>query len=273
MNDRIKCYFEQFGEVDTVEIHQENYGFVEFKMIETAATVLSDGIHHIDGCAVQVKVAESDHQPDHILNVPDNDCLRKILSDLNSLDLTRATSACDRFNELAKSIFSADKFKKLDHTKCDNTEAKSSLNFFGSLSQSIDIRGAVDGDTILSMIDKYCTTMLKELTLTSFRFKKVRQFRYGPRSFHEDTVRFHASLERICLNRCLLSKSSGNLLANCDELKLLNLQKCSLDAGTYVRKFEKLEELRLIEIKGFNDDLLNRLIALNQTLTKLALLT
>lgn len=83
MNDQIKYYFQRFGEVSAVEVHQENYGFVEFKMTESVATVLSDRIHHIDGCAVQVKVAESHHQPDHILKVLDNDCLREILSYLN----------------------------------------------------------------------------------------------------------------------------------------------------------------------------------------------
>lgn len=84
------------------------------------------------------------------------------------MDLARAANVCVRFNELAESVFSTDKYKKFDFTKCNYTEVKTTLEKFGSLSQSIDIngyslfsnsRGAVDGDEALSMIDKFCTTI------------------------------------------------------------------------------------------------------------------
>lgn len=282
MNDQIKSYFEQFGEVKSLEIYQENCGLIEFKKVESASAVLFSETHHIDGCAVQVKFAESCYQPDHILKALDDDCLREILSYLNALDLSKAAAVCTRFNGLAKSKFSTHKYRKMDLTKCGYGEAKTALKHFGPLCQSIDIggynlfpksSGTVDGENVLSLIDECCTTTLEELKLNGFHFKKERQFRRNARfPIHDDTVwmQFQASLKKIYLNRCYLSKSTGNLLFDCNELKVLHLEKCSVDGGTYVQKFDNLDELRLTEIRGFDGGLLNRFIELNPTLTKLA---
>lgn len=270
MINETEAYFEQFGELNYTEIYQENnayYGLIEFKTVETAQRVLSIGKHSINGYKVEIKVAEPWHQPDHILNVLDNDCLRAILSNLNQLDLTNAANVCDRFNQQAKAEFSTNKLKKLNISQCSYEEAKKVLKTFGSLTQSIDINSFHRFEIeILLMITKSCkVSVLKEIKITDFQFaNKLR-----------NDIKVESALtklERLSLNFCCLKKSAMDFLAVCIELKVLHINNCFFYEDIHLPKFRKLDELRLDGGIGINNNHLNDFIALHPTLTKVSLL-
>lgn len=189
MNDKIKEYFSSFGEINSMEILQKQnaqHGLIEFKTAKTAEIVLATKNHCIEGCNVDVKVAEPWHQPDHILNALDDFCLGKVFSNLNLVDLANAANVCVRFNQQAKVLFSV-KYKRLDLTQCSMINAQNAIQTFGPLARTIDIEGfppfmdysddvgciyGPENDSgILSMIDSYCTSTLSELKLVKFDFE------------------------------------------------------------------------------------------------------
>lgn len=250
-------------------------------MAETAEKVLSTGKHCIEDCDVQVEEAEPWHQPDHILNILDDNCLRVILSNLSLVDLTNAANVCVRFNQQSKAVFSA-KYKRLDLTECSNEEAKKSIQTFGSLAHSIDIEGFPPSVTylsseygeciwgpennseILSMIDLYCTSALSELKLIEFDFEDT---------LYDKVILGSAfnTMQKLVFYNCQLTSNVKGLLALCNELKVLELNKCSWSyEDICVSKYKKLEELRLVRTTEFNDRTLKRFITLNPTITKLS---
>lgn len=269
MSDEIEKYFVQYGQLNYMEIHQENsefYGLIEFKATQVAKTILSIEAHYINGdYKVEVQEAEPWYQPDHILNALDNDCLQMILSNLNQLDLTSAANVCTRFNEQAKAVFSS-KFKKLDLARFSNDEAKIALQTFGSLIRSIDINSFHRFEMeILIMIIKFCKKcVLKELKITDFLFKNKMH-----NGIDIDTAL--TKLEKLSLNFCFLKKSAMNFLALCTELKILHLNNCSFYDDIHLPKFNQLDELRVDGGVGIGNLHLNGFIASHPTLRKLSL--
>lgn len=267
MMNETEEYFEQFGEINYTEIYKMNnafYGLIEFKAMETAQTVLSIGNHHIDGYKVDVKEAEPWHQPDHILNALDDDCLRTILSHLNQSDLISSANVCSRFNQLAKAVYATNKCKRLNIAHCSFEEAEKVLQTFGSLAQSIDINSFHRFESeILFMITKFCT-VLKELKITDFLF--------GNKLYNDLKIdSLLTKLERLSLTFCDLKKSSMDFLAICIELNVLHLNSCFFFEDIRLPKFRKLDELRLDGGIGINNNHLNDFIALHSTLTKVTI--
>lgn len=283
MIDQIKTYFERFGKLNSVEIQQDEnthaeYGSVEFETVGAAAAVLSNEMHRIDGYNVQVKAAKPWHQPEHILNALNNDCLRAILLKLNLLDLTNAANVCVQFNEQAKLVFST-KYKKLNLSKCSRKETIKSLHTFGSLAQSVDVKSGVIFHSklyeikVLYMIAWHCTPALKELKFYDFRFDAELL-----NNMKLDSAL--TKLEKLSLNGCHLVRSILDLLSHCSELKVLCVESCCHNSSDkYIPKFDKLEELRLIYtqgaygriLNGIDDYFINGIIAMNSTITKLSL--
>ena len=247
MEDQIKLYFERFGAVKSVEIgeqsdSQTHFALVEFKMVETAATVLSsNGIHYIDGSEIQIKAAEPCQQPDHFLNALNNDCLRAILSHLNQDDLTNAANVCVQFNQLAKSIFTA-KIKKLtlvfDEDDEYNSEmSKKLLLTFGSVAQSIDLdicsfsTEELEIEAI-SMLTQCCTSKLTELALRNLTTDTQLIGITYDKSF--------CKLKKLSLENCMFSQMwIDTVLSACNELNLFEIHHCfireldALDMHTY----------------------------------------
>lgn len=142
MSDRITEYFKRFGNVNAVKLVQNEetfYGLMEFSTAEIAAAVLSNEVHCIDSCDVVATAAEPSHQLDYILNALADDHLREIISKLHQFDLTSAANVCNRFNQIARSIFSI-KYRKLDLTQWSREQTLKSLHTFGALAQSIDLK-------------------------------------------------------------------------------------------------------------------------------------
>lgn len=147
--DRIKKYFEDFGEVESVEI-QENKSFqscfVQFKDAESANSAINRCGHRMHGhriedCKVNVRAAHLLCQPDlqresmdplwipfdqdspsHILNALNDDCLRKVFKHLNANDLSSAAEVCVRFNQQVKCTF-AQKYESMNLSHDDRLGA------------------------------------------------------------------------------------------------------------------------------------------------------
>lgn len=264
MEDQIKWYFQRFGAVNSVKIQQKDkksshYGLVEFEMSEAAATVVtSGGEHQIGDCDVQVKAAAPWHQPDYILNTLNDDCLRVILSKLDELDLANAANVCTRFNGQAKSVF-ATKFKKLDLTNFNYEQEEKLLQTFGSVACCIDIKGM----NALAMANRYCSSMLKELT--------TRECAYDDQLSNDlkfDLV--FSKLETLSLIDCRRLSGLNDFLSACVDLKVLRIKRSSIDFHMPVwSQLPKLEEIRMIRVRG-DEKFLNRIIAANSNLTKLS---
>lgn len=285
MNDKIKEYFEGFGEINSMEILERDhiqYGLIEFKKAEAAETVLRTENHCIEGCNIEARAAVAWHQPHHILNALDDYCMHEIFSNLNLVDLTNAANVCVRFNQQAKELFSA-KYKRLDLTECSIENAKNSIQAFGSLAHAIDIEefpptisiyesteyGDVldeseNNSEILSMIDSCCTSALNEVKLIEFDFEDTRY----DKVIHDSAF---STLKKLAFYNCQLTSNVKGLLALCNELKALEFYKCSWSyEDICVSKYKNLEELRLVKRTEFDDRTFRKFITLNPTLLRLS---
>lgn len=268
MYDQIQSYFQQFGEVNSIEIQQVNntagmhFGLVEFKLMETAATVLaSNEVHRIGDCDVQVTAADPWHQPDHILNALDDYCLRIILSKLKQLDLANATHVCIRFKEQSESVFLS-KFKKLNLCAYSQKETEILMQSFGPIAQSVQIARPYDERGILSMIARYCTPVLKGLTFDHFWFALNLP----------DDMKL-GNVEKLSLYRCGIQSKINQLVSACTKLKALCIKHSSYDPNSFNwPEFGELQELRLDGFPSAFDRLLNDIISKNRSITKLTLL-
>lgn len=286
MTNQIREYFGCFGEVKSMEIIPKKNvqcGLIEFKMAETAETVLSTKEHRIGDCDVEVIAAEPCHQPGHILNALYDDCLQMMLSNLNLIDLTNAANVCVRFNHQAKVVFSSKYHNKLDLSKWSLDQTKTAIQTFGPLAHSIDIIGfpadvtigeseynhfiwgPENNSEILSMVDAFCTSKLRELKFIEFHFEGD--------TFYDKVIVDSAfkTLENITFYESRLICNARSLLALCSELKELKFDRCSLlHNGICTIKFNKLEKFQLIKTKSLGDGEFKRFIVLNPSLTKLS---
>lgn len=263
MEDQIEWYYQRLDVVNSVKIQQKDKksshsGLVEFEMSEAAATVVTSGKHQIGDCDAQVEAAAPWQQPDYILNTLNDDCLRVILSKLDQIDLANAANVCIRFNGLAKSVFST-KFKQLDLTNRNYEYAEKLLQTFGSVAYCIDIKGM----NALAMANRYCSSMLKELTL--------RECGYDDQLSNDlkfDLV--FSKLETLSFIDCRRLSGLNNFLSACVDLKVLRIKRC------FVYEFNmpvwpKLEEIRMRRVRG-DEQFLNRIIATNSNVTKLSVI-
>lgn len=307
MNDTIKEYFGRFGEVNSMEILENDniqLGLIEFKMAETAARVLAIGNHCIESCNVEVKAAEPWHQPDHILNALNDYCLRAVLSNLSLADITNAANACVRFNQQAKAVFST-KHQRMDLTEFSATDAKNSIKTFGSLAHSIDITRFPNGYNYWGISCAYapapspglspvyepvpepehepvpepehnseilstidsCCSSILSELKLSYFMDTSNDIFYRQET-HDSAFK---TLKKIAFHDCRVTYIITYLLSLCSELKVLELNTCFWSSeNEIVSKYEKLEELRLVRATDFNDSTLEKFIRLNPTLVKLS---
>lgn len=271
MEDATKAYFMQFGEVKSVGMHHNgdvDFSFVEFRTTEAASAVLSNATHRIANCDIEVKAAEPWHQPDHILNALDDDCLREVFKHLNKWDLTNAADVCVRFKQRAKEAFSV-KYKKVSLYFHEFMEEPNEelLCIFGPMIQSLWIErefGELYDDIVLKWIEEKTTSELKVLKLSKFTID-------GKIDIHSTL----ANLEKLELDRCnLVSYYYVNkpLLAACIELKTLQIKQTNYrDFKCINQQFPKLEEISLVDSSALNDADLIGFVTLNPTLKKLVI--
>lgn len=160
--------------------------------------------------------------------------------ELDLSDLTNAANVWVRFSQQAKSVFST-KFKKLDLNNCARQYTKL-LQTFGSVAQSIDINVDFCSTEInvLATIARYCSSMLKELTL--------RRCQFNDQFFNDLSFNLMLSkLEKLSFIGCRMFGGLNDLPSVCDELKVLHIDDCLFRTDVPIwSKFKKLEELRMI---------------------------
>lgn len=275
IDDEIKVYFEGFGEVESVETNVENdlyFGFVQFKLEEAAGLALLNGTHRIANGDVIVKAADPWHQPHHILNKLDGDCLRTILQYLDSSDLANVAEVCVLFNQLAKQAFTL-KNMKLDQSNnnplLESKEFHRMMSHFGSSIQSLKIHSKVVPENVFerytSIIAEFCTN-LKEIHLESFHTGLV---------FCAQLRRIYANLDKLHLVQCSPPSDGdvADISAACLGLEVLTLNDCKLwstESDWMQQKFRRLKEAHFYSNEQLDDEKLNTFIALNPTLTKLS---
>lgn len=271
----IREYFKQFGDVNDVEMHDVQSGFVVFKTAEAAETALSCVVHRVGNCDMEVKEAEPWYQPDHILNVLDDDCLQNIFKYLKPYHLTNASEVCTRFNQLAKDVFKA-KFKRLEvdngwiYGERYNYFVKM-LRTFGSSIRSLSIRSWDNHQNILQVINEHTSSQLKALTLYSFRIDE-----------HVNINSMLSNLETLELISCDVY-SFSDILTVCTELKILKIKYMNfnrlknrkrgiltLPLRPLNQRFAKLEEIHLESLLDEHD--LNSFLTLDSPLKKLVVL-
>lgn len=243
MDYQIKCYFQRFGVVTSVEIQQvsnadAHFALVEFETAETADMILSSNqTNWIVGNEVEVKAAEPWQQLDHFT-----------------------------------------KTKKLDLTKVSYKKGKNLLHTYGSTAQSIIVARestqflANDYEIeILTTIAECCTSELKELTLHNFRFEKTlpSDIKFGLAL---------CNLEKLSFIDCHIREDLDGLLSSCVDLKVFRMECCMFHHDLFIwPKFKKLEELRLINFAAasgcpFVDGNKGLIAHCSLTLTKLSVL-
>lgn len=272
METEIEEYFRQFGDVNDVEMDDLQSGFVEFKSVEAAKTALSSVVHRLANCDMEVKEAEPWHQPDHILNALNDDCLRKIFKYLNLYDLMEASQVSVRFNQHGKDEFSA-KYKRLEVKESDLYGRRTyyferMLRIFGKLICSLSIESCDNHRSLLRMISEHTTFQLKEVTLKHFRIDEYVNINL--------TL---SNLQILELIGCSVSNLS-EILTVCTQLKILKIINVntrnrrhtghvSLPVGRLSQRFAELEEVHLIGCLSDHD--INSLITLNSPLKKLVI--
>lgn len=276
-------YFERFGTVESIELYTKNdhqFGFIEFNSLVATKMVLSHSIHHISECAFTVNWATG--QDSALLNILNDDCLRKIFQYLNLTALSNAADVCVRFNQLAIEAFIANHrqdlvkidlknewsnskyFRKLD-------EIEAIFRNFGALIHRLQIKNTCRNngsrkifETILLNVasEHIASASLTELHLMGIDFnEKMSNIR--PMFEH---------LKELSLTNCNIKNNDAtNFFAACSNLKVLRINRCKLNEGNLDHKFPQLHEFHFIAGAQLEYFHLNELFRLNRTLEKLKL--
>lgn len=275
MVEKVKGYFEQFGEVEIVIIRDNyQYGVVQFKLAEITNTVLSHKFHQIAYCNVQVKagdlwdqpefkhpaMAPDQESPSHILNALIDDCLEKNFSYLNVQNLANAAEVCVRFNGHAKKEFSKKYTTLYMPYGLKPSELSSIVKNFGAAIHFLHVHNEQNSSyDFLCAASEHCIT-LTNLTLMNFNITGELAEKLRP---------LFMTLVNLHLFGCTLDADAECLLSAYVNLRMFNLHDCVIVNGKKIaQKFEKIEEAQFsanIKLRG----MIISFIKQNSTLKKL----
>lgn len=203
-----------------------------------------------------------------------DDCLLKILDNLNALDLCAIKDTCRRFRNLSTYYFQLtckDSFsfgKNLCHGAEDSMseyDATSILSHFGQYITKLILSAAdMDDDVdILHIIGKY--ENIKELELYQICINTEDMANCNDIFSH---------LERLSINYCYTEDDSTyELLWNCKMLKRLEINDVEEIEGSFLaEKFGQLESLSLIDIKCFERCYINKCLKEHVNLKKVEMI-
>lgn len=298
MDQEVKTYFGQFGEVDIVRYYSNkgkafSFGFVQFKATDSAEAALMQRQHRIAGRDVKVKIADVWHQPGyephpslkapeqnsplHILNALNDDCLREIFKFLPLVALVNAADVCVRFRAHAKVAF-ASKFKNTvltygsqSHMCCANVSKEiigSMLRNFGRLMQSIEVDGSTINSTnctfFLNRVGHFCSSSVKKLILSYFKITGKLLKKLHP---------LFANLNELSLTQCEFNVHMTGLLAQCQNMTVFSMERCNIPSKGQLLKqqFAQLQEVNLKDNDSPRDSTFVEFFTLNPTITKLSL--
>lgn len=216
----MQYFTKNHGEVDHVASYTEQerrFAVVTFKQTTDANEAAAAKTHSIDGYSVTVLMADEIVQPLQLLGIND-DCLLEIMRHLELKDLCSAAGVCDRFNELAKMVFSA-KWKDATWIVDSVDEAHDYLCNFGRITKSIrmklttELKKAGNCSNILDLMVKYCSHTITHLELHNFIFETNNTIIWQSRAIF-------VKLKKIILTKCSISIK---WIVECHELIELEL--------------------------------------------------
>lgn len=190
-------------------------------------------------------VAPDQESPSHILNALIDDCLYKVFTWLNYLDLLNVVKVCVRFQIQGTAAFASSyKMLQLIDSECDQDQMEEVLREFGSIVQSLNVQSDknVYNANLFRTIIKSCSPELKGLILTKCNIQV-------------DSPNFRlpfSKLESLRLLNCTGNVSLAHLVDNCPELRLITVSSSGLRGVNELidRKFNKLERLYLVDYYG-----------------------
>lgn len=272
MIDKIRGYFERYGEVESIDLRAKDdiqWGYVQFKSAINAANVLSDSDHRIDDCVIKVEAAHQWKQPNNILNALDDQCFYNIFKFLDLSDLANVADVCVRFNQQAKKAFSTSELKRMvlpcSRYVVNNqpNEMRKIVRHFGANLQSlsIDTKSRGGNHYLLRAMLEYCSDELKELRLESFLIEKDAP-NLGP---------LFSGLEKLEMANCVVEIELDQSMASCDGLKSLRFDNCHLKYDKCIgRTFGHLKRAFILDT-NFSADIVRQFIVSNPTITELSI--
>lgn len=201
-----------------------------------------------------------------------DDCLLKVMDNLNALDLCAIKDTCRRFKNLSTYHFQLtykDSFsfgKNLCHgeemSECDATIIL--LHFGQYITKLILSASHMEDDVdILHIIGKY--ENIKELEIYQ---------KYVDTEGMNECNEIFSHLERLSINYCYTEDDSiYNFLWNCKMLKHLEIDDMDeIDGNFLAKKFGQLESLSLIDIKCFERCYINQCLKEHANLKKVEMI-
>lgn len=224
----------------------------------------------MDGSSTDVNKHQS-RSVTHVTQLND-DCLLKIMDNLNALDLCAIKDTCQRFRNLSTYYFELtykDSFsfgknlcRREQMSECDATRI---LSHFGQYITKLilDATNMEDDVDILHIIGKYQN--IKELELYQI-FINTEGINEGNGLFSD--------LERLSIDYCFIEDDSiYDLLWNCKMLKHLEINDVEeIDGNFLAKKFGQLESLSLIDIKCFERCYINQCLKEHVNLKKVEMI-
>lgn len=216
---------------------------------------------------------EVKRKPERKLLDLDNSSLLDIITKMDLNTLINVAETCTRLQLLAKYVFRM-KYEHFDFSDLAKVfparvvhveKAEKLFRIFGENIKSLSIMDIwLEENTssqITSLVQQYCTS-LKTLKLDGFniRFNSLPHIQL-----------LFGSIENLSLYNCSLKNCSPGNMKNLKMLEL-NCVDCDLWADFLWKNFEKLEDVKFIELYCFSNEALVQFINLNISLKRLSLL-
>lgn len=276
-------------------MNQAHYGFVQFKLEESAKAALLRSNHRIGNGIPNITAAHDSLQPDFelILRMLDDECLKQVFLRLRLKDLSNAADVCVRFKNAANWVFKT-KFKCLEfdvicygeyfHMRPDADSIMEELkeNVLRNFGPLICSLRRIDNEKVLELVSRYCVdkSNLKALhfccvnitkkIVERFRnvFKQLNQLRFDYIEFDTNV----SDLFPICTDLDDLwfwtrpdqnaKVILDNLLISNRKLKKINIQKRNTKFNSNESFISYLRAPSELDI-GFNLQYLSKLSMLN----------
>ncbi|XP_031631921.1 uncharacterized protein LOC116346137 [Contarinia nasturtii] len=233
--NRIKKYFQRFGEVECVRTHGKTVAFVQFKMVQSAYDALEERLQYIENRMVQIEAASYCQQPNNIpelqnpnlliapdqdapsniINALNDDCMRKIFGNFDLTELSNVGAVCSWFNAHAKEAFSK-KYKNLelnplpmDIPEMKTNEIENIFKYLGTEIQTLKVDAwRFESDVpFVQILGKYWLKKLKYLQLDGFDLKgNLNELRS-----------LLSQLENLKLNHCEYNNDMQDILTTFTE--------------------------------------------------------
>lgn len=171
----------------------------------------------------------------------DNKSLQHIFSYLSLVDKLKISLILDDFNDLIKDALRNEIFDAFQvQTTFSLPDAKCILHNYGKFLRKYQCETTCKVD-FLSLITEYCTKM-EEIVLSGCEIKD---------NAHSKLLYISENLKSLTLRKCVLGIAATCRLDELRQLKVLNLEDCSVH-GQYLSRLRNLTELNIKNCRNIN---------------------